>query len=622
MSDHTPVPPPPPPPPPPSEPAVTATAPAAAAPPPPPPPPETGVPAAADGSSKRGRGGRTAIIGGIAAALVLGGGFGAYAVYDKLSGGGVQPHDVLPASTEVYARFDLDPSASQKIDLFKLLRKVPDLADEAGIKSDKADIRELVFPEIIASACDDVDYEKDVEPWLGDRIGVGANIEDESVVIAVQTTDEGKSRAGIKQLFECADEDYGLAYLDGYALISPKQADVDKAVKATEKASLGDSKTFSDDFDRLGDQGIASGWVDLKALSDIPEAKEALGDELDRLVDIGSVATTLRADGNAIELAVLSGVDKKSTKPTKGTPLGKLPSDTVAALSVAGVGDQVSEAFDSFVEEFDKQFSGGAGDTGTGIGTDSSDALADPVLATVPTPDVPTIPSPTPDVPTIPSPTPEPVNPFEDDLPTDPSDPFNDDDDPFGGSGGFTVEGFLDSIEAETGFQLPEDIETLFGDNLTLAIGSKNLEKLPTLSGPEGFSSLDLALALTSDKAPALDLVQRIAKLAGDNGIPLVASPTDDGAVLATNQDAADQIADPDGSLGDEDAFKSVIPDGDDAVGGFYVDIGTILDKLLEADPPDDVREGIESAKALSAVGASSTTEDDHSLTRLRVSFK
>ncbi|KQX74049.1 DUF3352 domain-containing protein [Aeromicrobium sp. Root472D3] len=611
MSDQTPVPPPPPPPP--SEPSVVRAPSAAAAPPPPPPPPAPDAPAATGGGT-RGRGARTAIVGGVAAALVLGGGLGAYAVYDRLSGGGTQPDDVLPASTQIYARVDLDPSASQKIDLFTLLRKVPDLADEAGITSDEADIRELVFPQILAASCDDVDYEKDVEPWIGDRIGVGANVEDKTAVIAVQVTDESRSRDGIKQLFECAGEDYGLAYLDGYALISPKQADVDQAVAATKKASLADSEKFSEDVDELGEQGVASAWIDLEALSSIPQAKEALGTELDRVVAMGSVATALRADGDAIELAVLSGVDEKRRSTTKGTPLGKLPADTVAALSVAGVGDQVSEAYDSFVEELDRQFSGGAGDTGLdGTASDPSDALADPVLATVPTPDVPTVP--TPDVPTFPTPTTEPSD------PTEPADPFGSDPtDPFA-SPGFDVERFLDSIEAETGLQLPADLETLFGDNLTLAIGSKNLEKLPTLSGPEGLSTLDLALALTSEKAPALDLVQRIAKLAGDNGIPLVASPTDDGAVLATNQGAADEIADPDGSLGDQDAFTSVIPDGD-AVGGLYVDIGTILDRLLEADPPADVRKGIESAKALRALGASSTTDGDRSLTRVRLSFK
>ena len=620
MSEQTPAPPPPPPP-------ADQSAPL---PPPPPPPPARPAPAAPASAEGGGRGRRTAIIGGIAAALVLGAGVGAYAVYNRLSGGGPQPHDVLPASTQVYVRLDLDPSASQKVDLFRLLRKVPDLADEIGIKSDGSDIRELVFPKILAGQCDDVDYDKDVKPWLGDRIGVGANIEDRSLLIAVQTTDEDESRAGIKKLFDCADEKYGIAYVDGYAILAPKQAQVDRAVAATEKESLGDSKTFSDDFDQLGNQGIASVWADLKAVAELPEAKEALGDQLDALTKAGSVAGTLRTDGNAIELAVLGAPSTGSGKDAKATALGALPADTVAAVSLAGLGDQVSEGFESFVQEFDKQF---ASQLDSGLIPDQASTLsstpsttADPVVAkqsTQPTQPVPTIPT----IPAFPSDPPtDPTDPLPETEELPPLSPFSGEggDDPFAvPGGGFSAQSFIDQFERATGFKLPEDLETLFGDNLTLAVGSKNLEKLPSLSGPDDISSLDVALSLSSESAPALDLVKRIASLASDAGIPLVTSPTDDGAVLATNKDAADAISDPDGSLGDEDAFKSVIPDGDSTSGGVYVNIGTIIDKLLEADPPADVRKDIEAAKALSAVGVStSVQDDDRSLVRLRVAFK
>lgn len=515
------------------------------------------MPGEAPGSSDGGRRGgrRAALIGGIAAIVLVGGGVGAYAVYDRLSGGGAQPHDVLPASTQVYVRVDLDPSASQKVDLFRLLRKVPDLADEIGVKSEGTDIRRLVFPELLASECDDVDYAKDVEPWIGDRIGVGANIEDRSFLVAVQTTDEDESRAGIKQLFGCADEEYGLAYLDGYAIIAPKQALADQAVKATEKGSLGDSKEFTADVDQLGDQGIASAWADLKALATLPEVQDGLGGNLDELAEAGTVATALRADGDAIELAVLGA--PAGDLEAEDTDLAELPADTVAALSIAGVGDQIGAGFESFVQELDGQLSGFMGGT----------------------------------------------------------------DDDFGG--GFGVQGLLDSIEQQTGFRLPEDLETLFGDRITFAIGSKNLETLPNLSGPEGFADIDVALALTSEQAPALDLAQRIATLAVEAGLPLVASPTDDGAVLATNQDAADALAEPNSSLGGKKAFTSVVPDGESAAGGLFVDIGTIVDTLLEADPPQDVRAGLESASALSAFGISATQQDDdRSLVRFRLAFK
>lgn len=568
MSNQTPPPPPPPP--------TPSSA-------PPPPPAE-----AATGDARRRTGGRKAILGGVAAAVVLGGGFAAYAVYDRLDGGGAQPHDVMPASTQFYARLDLDPSAGQKIALFRLIRKFPDLANEIGIKDEDQDVRKLVFDEAL-KGCDGLDYEDDIKPWLGDRVGFGGQVEDEKFVIAVQTKDEGKSRDGIKKLFACGDEKYGIAYLDGYAILAPDQASVDASVKAAEKATLGDAKRFTEDFEELGGEGIASAWVDVKSLAELPEAKEMFGEQLDELAEAGSVATTLRVDGNAIEFAAMGGVGRPSD--AKAVDLAGLPSDTVAALSVAGLGEQVAEGFDGLVEGFDAGFGAGF----------ASSYAADP-RAVTPDPD----PSATPGV----SPDDEDLDPLDEDSMADEGMPSS-------------AQDFIDEIERSTGFKLPEDLETLFGDSLTLTIGGENLETIPTMSGPDGLTTLDVALSLVSDRTKALELVERIASLATDSGIPLVTSATDDGAVLATNTEAADGVASGDGGLGDEKAFKEVIPDGDKAYGGFYVNIGAILDKLLEADPPSAIRSGIEEAEPLSAFGVSVTeTDKNRSLTRVRLSFK
>nr|MCW2728664.1 hypothetical protein [Aeromicrobium sp.] len=589
MTDQTPVPPPPPPPPATAPPVPTAAAPAG---PPPPPPP---APPTADGS--RGRGGNTGkkvVVGVIAAAIILGGGYGAYAVYDKLDGGGPQPHDVLPASTDAYLRLDLDPSAGQKVDLFQLIQEFPEVAEEIGLKDEDQDIRELVFGQILASECDDVDYDKDVEPWLGDRVGVGFEVEDERFVIAVQTTDEGKSREGIKKLFACSDDTYGIAYLDGYAILAPEQSDVDGAVSAAKKSTLGDEKDFTQDFEQLGNQGVASGWVDLKAIAKIPELADAAGEQAAELAKAGTVATTLRVDGSTLELAVLGGPEQKGKKVTA---LTKLPADTVAALSVSGGGDAVTENFEQLTEELDG--------LGGMTGLTSPPAIDTPPAAVTPVEPVDPVAPVDPDG----TPRPDDLGGLPDDFPFDTTPDDS------------TAQGFIDEFEQATGLQLPEDLATLFGDNLTLAIGAANLEKIPTLSGPEGLSGLDIALSLTSDKTAALDLVERIAQLGTDAGLTLVTAPTDDGAVLATNQDAADAIADPQGELGDEDVFKSVIPGGDDTYGGFYLNIGAILDKLLQADPPKDVREFIDEAKALSAVGVSVSEKDGRTMTSLRIAF-
>lgn len=538
--------------------------------PPPPPPPPPAAPPVEPEEVTRSRGvGKKAIVGGIAALVILGGGYGAYAVYDKLDGGGAQPHDVMPASTQMYARLDLDPSASQKIELFKLIRKVPDVAKEIGIKNDDQDIRELIFKEALTT-CDDVTYDKDVKPWLGDRVGVGGSLTDQSFTIAVQTKDEKKSREGIKKLFACSNENYGIAYLDGYAILSESQETVDKSVAAAKKSSLGDDATFVKDFDDLGNQGVASAWANLEAIAASPEAEQLLGANPAELKKAGTVAATLRVDGNALELAAIGSTEALPAK--KGATLATLPSDTVLGLSIAGVGDQIGEQVDQAITEFGNLFSG------------SSSSL-DP-----------------------------------DDF--DSQEEYEQFQELVGQNSSNGPADLLEQFEQETGFNLREDLQTLFGDSLTLALGAKNLETIPNLSGPDDLSALNLALALTSDKTKALDLAQRLASAAGEAGIDLIAEPTDNGAVLATNQDAADAIVKPDGKLGEEKTFKQVMPNGDDAYGGLFINVGAILDKLLEADPPEDIRSSIESAKAVSGIGISASPKGDkRSIGTIRIGF-
>jgi hypothetical protein len=498
---------------------------------------------------------------------------GAFAAYTTLSGGGAQPHDVVPASVEAYARLDVDPSASQKIALLKLIRKFPDAAKSIGIKNADQDVRKLVFDELVPDTCPDVDYKADVKPWLGERIGVGVQVKDETAIVAVQVTDEKKARAGIKSLFKCAGEKYGIAFLDGYALLSEDQKAVDQAVKDAQRAPLGDDKEFVADFESLGDQGVASAWVDLDALADIPELQKATAADMKSFEQAGSLASTLRVDGSAVEIAAVSGIT--DANKVKAAPLGELPADTVVGLSFGGVGKQVSDQYDTFLKEFSEDFT-------AGFEADTVD------------------PSITEDM------TPQEGAAFEQHLKDNPIEAPAPDD-------------LIAELEKSTGLRLPQDLETFFGDGLMLAIGSKNLEKLPTVAEPSDIRFFDVALALTSDPAKALDLVKRLADLAEQGGVELVTAGTDDGAILATNRDAADAMVDDGGRLGDEKVFTSVMPYGNDTLGGFYVNVGAIVDKISQADLPEDVAADIEEANALEAVGFSAANKGDHTVASFRV---
>ena len=70
--------------------------------------------------SSRGR--RTVLVAAAAVAVVAAVGVGAYGVVQLMSGGS-SPATAVPADAVGYVSIDLDPSASQKIEAFKILRK-------------------------------------------------------------------------------------------------------------------------------------------------------------------------------------------------------------------------------------------------------------------------------------------------------------------------------------------------------------------------------------------------------------------------------------------------------------------------------------------------------------------
>jgi hypothetical protein len=463
---------------------------------------------------------------GTALGLVVGlVGVGAFA-WQKLSGGGAQPHDVLPSTVVAYARIDADPSAGQKIAILRLIRKFPELAKELGIEDVDQDVRKPLLKDLVAEC--DLDYDKDVEPWIGHRIGVAYDSELDAPIVAVQVTDEDKGRTGIKKLADCGDPDAdsGVAFFDGYALVTEKKADAAKASDAAAKKSLADNTTFSEDEEELGEQGVFSAWVDLEGISKSKALKDEFGADVeDAFAGASTAAVTLRASSSSLELAGIAHLDEKPDV-AQATNLSDLPADTALAFSISGLGDQAKEQFDAgFMSGFAAE--------------------------------------------------------------------------------GLDAEAELKALEDEFGLKLPEDLETLLGDGLMLAVGGRNLETLPMLSGPDDVAQLDIGLKLTTDPTKGVDLAKRLVDLAAEVGISLVATPTDDGVVIATNAEAAEAFSG-DGKLGDSENFKEAVAHPGDWP-AFFVNIDTILEALSASNPPPDVEDVLNELEPLSALAVSNT---------------
>lgn len=292
---------------------------------------------------------RGLLIGAVATVVAVTAGVGAYAAM-QLRGGGRQPESLAPASAFAFAKVDLDPTAGQKLAVRELATKFP--------SAPQGEIEEI-FDGFLRKALqddDDVDFDRDINPWLGDRIGIagfaGAG-GSPSVLGIIRSKDDDKARPALARL--AASADAGAAYLlrDGYVLVGPEQRSLDLAVAALEDGSLGDTDRFADDVDALSGDQIITAWADVKRSYEIaetalpPDASPLPMRLRDRLR--GRVVIGVHAARDFIEIEGLTiDGDMESLAGAPATLLGELPASTVAAVSAAGVRKQVDEALDAF----------------------------------------------------------------------------------------------------------------------------------------------------------------------------------------------------------------------------------------------------------------------------------
>jgi hypothetical protein len=393
-----------------------------------------------------------------------------------LSGGGSQPEDALPAGAIAFAKIDLDPPAGQKINAIRFLRKFPALKDKVGLD---ADLRESLFEEIAQGAgWDDLSFDKDVAPWLGQRIGVAAYPGGESdaprmfgaagnLVVAVQVTDEAKARVGLDRLSAASDSDAdpGVVVRDGYALLAETQAAADQAANDAAKGVLAGDADFSADLAALGD-GVASAWLNMDAMGSLAGVAGfgllgVGGAGADAKSTGGRTSYVVSFDGDdALEVRGASTGASSLTAPDK--PLQgftELPEDSVVAFGLAGGDKLVAGFFDSLRATMD--------DSGPGA--------------------------------------PE---------------------------GGF--DGMVADAERELGIDLPDDLAVLLGSNLVAAMRDDQAGRTQLEVGARVTTDGPRAVALVDKINKATD--------ASGSDFPLVRRLTDDGVVIASSKEQVDLL--------------------------------------------------------------------------------
>ena len=492
------------------------------------PPGEVLGPGPAQPAPRKKRGWILAVVTALLVALLGGGG---YFAVNLLSGGGAQPQDVLPGNAVAYVRFDLDPAANQKIALFNIARKFTVTKDSFTGDDPRRAVVDMLKK--TNPALSKMDYAKDVEPWLGQRVGLavlapkrGEN--QPQVVAAVQVTDQEAARAGIAKL---GGDGIAIAFRDEYALVGEDKALVDQIAAGGE--TLGQNSDFAADMSALGEPGVLSFWMDLDAVAKLsgtltPDQEASL-----RQIEGARFAGALRFDSSFAELAgVVRGAKTMATGEAAGAQLTGLPETTVGALSISGLGEVLNKQWAELIKA-------------ASMGSDPQSVQRD-----------------------------------------------------------------IAQVQQQLGLRLPQDLATLLGENVTLALDERGLDgQVPNLGA-----------RLSTDVAAAEQIVAKVEQALAQNGsaasLPIFKAKRDGTYVLASSQQYADQLA-KDGTLGDSETFRTAVPNAENATFALYVDLDK-LEKLYLNNVRGDDRANLQ---ALRAVGLSGTSTADEATFSARLLF-
>ncbi|MDX6223819.1 MAG: hypothetical protein QOE64_195 [Frankiales bacterium] len=190
---------------------------------------------------------------------------GTFTAVHLLSGGDDDPAEAAPASTFALLQVDLDPSASQKVGIYRFSKRFP--KSPTASKGDSGSVMDTLLTEIVDSSDTGVSYKHDIKPWLGKSAAFAAyETGDHRVkpIAILGYKDKAKAEAALKKA--TADSDSGYAFGEKWVVLAPTMDDAKAAVAAAAKSSLaGAGGHYADDVDALRGHPVATAWADIGA---------------------------------------------------------------------------------------------------------------------------------------------------------------------------------------------------------------------------------------------------------------------------------------------------------------------------------------------------------------------
>lgn len=286
-------------------------------------------------------------------------------------GGGTDPANVAPPQAPIFIDFTVQPEAEAAEDLDALAKQI------AGIDN----LGDLIVTELENSASEDgeeLDFEEEIEPWLGERGGLFLQEYEEDDFegygVAVQTTDEGAAREFVDEQIENGDEEATdgsyegvdfkvqedettIGVFDGLVVLAEDEAIFKSMVDASGGESLGAETAYTDAVADVPSESVMDVFVDIGNLieesgGEIDSEAELFLDTVGIEPDEATAVASLVPGSDQIEVDL--STDLSGDSPPSGDAselLGSLPATSVAAFASAEFGKRFDESIDRFDEK-------------------------------------------------------------------------------------------------------------------------------------------------------------------------------------------------------------------------------------------------------------------------------
>jgi Protein of unknown function (DUF3352) len=286
------------------------------------------------------------------------------------SGDGEDPASAVPASAPLYMEASVRPEGDTREHALDALGKILH-TDDPQAKID--DLLDKAFEDADEPK---VTYEKDIKPWLGEKIGfwlssASENGDDTKFAAIFSSTDKDEAQKlvdrGVKEGdkkftehsykgsdYQVNTDGIAVAVLDDYVIVGT-ESELKQSIAAADGDSLAEADRYTDPLDDLPDDRLAAFYFDVKslfeqALKADPETAQQFEQirgvlPLDK---IGPVTGAFTADGDklALDTSVKSSSQLLNGLGGNGTPLmGELPGDAWAAYGIPKLGPSVKELY-------------------------------------------------------------------------------------------------------------------------------------------------------------------------------------------------------------------------------------------------------------------------------------